>query len=305
MEKQADTSAQRSSTLNDIYIGPNGLRAGWRFFLYLAMVVCGIFAIMLYTKLGGKGLHSRSLIWNMLIGEMILCAIAYIPAVIMSFIENRPFGAYGLSSRFAFGKQFWVGTIWGLVSFSVLIFTLRILGVFEFGSLAEHGFRAFKFGLFYAFLFLLVGFTEEFMLRGYSQFTLAEGIGFWPAAVILSVAFGAIHLSNQGEAVIGIIGVILVGLIFCLTLRRTGNLWFAVGMHAAWNWAESFVFSVADSGNMAPGHLFHASFHGSRWLTGGSVGPEGSVLIFILLPAIWILFDRTHPEVRWASSTSN
>lgn len=294
--------AAKPSAQSDFFMGPNGLRAGWRFFLYLAMVVCGISAVSIYAKHGGKGLHSKALIWNLLIGELILCAVAYLPAVVMSFVENRSFGEYGLPARQAFRKQFWTGTVWGLVSFSVLMLALRALGVFEFGSLAEHGLRALKFGVFYAGFFLLVGFTEEFMLRGYSQFTLGEGIGFWPAAVILSILFGAIHLQNSGEAVIGIMGVIIIGLIFCLTLKRTGSLWFAVGLHAAWDWAESFLYSVADSGNMVPGHLFNATFHGSKWLTGGTVGPEGSVLIFILLPAMWILFDKTHPAKPALSS---
>ncbi|HEY1464219.1 MAG TPA: CPBP family intramembrane glutamic endopeptidase [Terriglobales bacterium] len=289
-------AAPSSSPLSgNLYFGPHGLRAGWRFFLYLAMVLLGLFSVNIYARHGGRGLHTKAAIWNLLIGEVVVCAVAFIPAVIMSFVEKRAFGAYGLPARQAFGKQFWIGTLWGLVSFSVLILALRALGVFEFGSLAEHGLRAVKFGVFYAGLFLVVGFTEEFLLRGYSQFTLAEGIGFWPAGVVLSLTFGALHIGNSGEAVIGIIGVIMIGLIFCLTLKRTGSLWFAVGMHAAWDWAESFVYSVADSGNMAPGHLLHSSFHGSNWLTGGSVGPEGSVLIFIVLPALWILFDKTHP----------
>lgn len=289
-------SVRASAESTNLFIGSNGLRAGWRFFLYLAMVVCGIFVVTIYGRHGGKGLHSKALIWNMLIGELIFCAVAYIPAVIMSYVENRPFGAYGLPARQAFGKQFWAGALWGLIAFSALIFAIRAFGAFSFGALAEHGFRAVKFGVFYAGLFLLVGFTEEFLLRGYSQFTLGEGIGFWPAAVVLSLAFGAIHLGNKGEEITGIFGVIMIGLIFCLTLKRTGSLWFAVGLHAAWDWAESFLYSASDSGNMTPpGHLLHSSFQGSHWLTGGSVGPEGSVLIFILLPAMWILFDKTHP----------
>jgi hypothetical protein len=46
---------------------------------------------------------------------------------------------------------------------------------------------------------------------------------------------------------------------------------------------------------IAPGHLMSPSFHGSRWLTGGSVGPEGSVLVFLLIAVLWVLFDRLYP----------
>jgi len=144
-------------------------------------------------------------------------------------------------------------------------------------------------------MFLLVGLYEEFLLRGYSQFTLARGIGFWPAAVVLSCTFGLVHLSNGGEQWMGLLSAALIGFFFCLTLRRTGNLWFAVGFHAAWDWGQSFFYSVPDSGTLAPGHLMSSTLHGPQWLSGGSVGPEGSVLCFVLMAVVWIAFDRAYP----------
>jgi membrane protease YdiL (CAAX protease family) len=144
-------------------------------------------------------------------------------------------------------------------------------------------------------VFLVVALYEDFLFRGYSLFTLAEAIGFWPAAVLLSFAFGFIHLRNSGESWVGALAATCIGLFFCLTLRRTGTLWFAIGMHASWDWGESFLYSVPDSGQLAPGHLLHSSFHGARWLTGGSVGPEGSVLVFVLVAGMWALFDRLYP----------
>ena len=103
----------------------------------------------------------------------------------------------------------------------------------------------------------------------------------------------------------GILGAMVIGFFFCLTLRRTGNLWFAVGFHAAWDWGESYFYSVPDSGGMAPGHLLHSSLQGPRWLTGGSVGPEGSVFLFVLLALLWVVFDRVYPEVKYPGSDSS
>jgi len=62
----------------------------------------------------------------------------------------------------------------------------------------------------------------------------------------------------------------LTGLFWCLTLRATGNLWFAVGMHASFDFGETFLYSVPDSGMVFPGHLSNATLAGPRWLTGGS-----------------------------------
>src|SRR5208283_2798560 len=91
---------------------------------------------------------------------------------------------------------------------------------------------------------------EEFLFRGYVQFTLGLGIGFWPAAVLLSAGFGYVHLSNGGENWIGAASVATIGLLFAFTLRRSGNLWYAVGLHASFDWGETFLYSVPNSGEV-------------------------------------------------------
>jgi membrane protease YdiL (CAAX protease family) len=145
-------------------------------------------------------------------------------------------------------------------------------------------------------MFLVVGLFEEFLLRGYSQFTLSRGIGFWPSAVALSCAFGLAHLRNGGEHWTGLLAAACIGFFFCLTLRRTGSLWFAVGFHAAWDWGETYFYSVPDSGMVSPGHLLSSSLRGPDWLSGGSVGPEGSFLCFAVIALVWIAFDRLYPR---------
>ena len=276
-----------------VFIGPQGLRAGWRFAIYLVCVISLVFVLSWLVRpllpMNGRPL------WVILVGEGELMAAGFIPAIVIARFEKRRFGDYGLPGRKAFGRDFWWGVLWGIVAITALLAMLRGTGVFYFGHLSLHGTRILKFAAFWGLFFLLVGFAEEFITRGYSQLTLAQGMGFWPAAALLSVAFGAIHLTNPGEEWVGALGAACIGMFFCLTLRRTGSLWFAVGMHASWDWGESFLYSVPDSGTMVAGHLMNPSFHGSRWLTGGSVGPEGSVLVFVLIAAMWIIFNRVYP----------
>jgi membrane protease YdiL (CAAX protease family) len=235
----------------------------------------------------------------MIEASMMLAAI--LPGFVMARIEDRPFGDFGLPARRAFGRNFWVGTLWGIGSLSVLMLALRGVGVFQFGALVLHGARIWKFAAFYAVLFLLTGFFEDFLMRGYSQWVLSRGMNFWPAAALLSVAFGTIHSGNPGEGKTGLVAAGLIGFFLCLTLRRTGDLWWAVGFHMAWDWGESYLYSVPDSGTMVPGHLLNSSFHGPDWLTGGSVGPEGSYLVFAVIGALWVLFDRAYPEVKYGA----
>ena len=90
----------------------------------------------------------------------------------------------------------------------------------------------------------------------------------------------------------------LAGLFWSFTLRRTGNLWFAVGMHAGFDFGETFLFSVPNSGLVMPGHLSNAVLHGPAWLTGGTPGPEASVFDFAILIAFFFIFNVIYPATR-------
>jgi membrane protease YdiL (CAAX protease family) len=136
------------------------------------------------------------------------------------------------------------------------------------------------------------------LFRGYAQFTLASGIGFWPAALLFSGLFGALHLFNPGEGWVGGLSVFLFGIFGCFTLRRTGSLWFAIGLHAVGDYAETFIFSVPDSGVLATGHLLNSNLHGPRWLTGGSIGPEGSLMCFVVFAISFAAFNWAYPANR-------
>lgn len=279
-----------------IFFGPQGLRAGWRLAIYIAIYYALRFVLLAASSplSGPRGVLSP--LWAFLVNEFLLVIIAMAPALFMARLESRPFGIYGLPRREAFAKNFWVGALWGFTAITALLLAMKALGLVSFVGFALHGVRVLKFAAFWGVMFLVVGFREEFLFRGYTLFTLTDGIGFWPAVLLLSGFFGYVHRGNGGESWVGLLGVVVIGLFFCLTVRRTGNLWFPIGMHAAWDWSETFFYSVPDSGLVLPGHLLNTSFHGSQWLTGGSVGPEGSVLLFVLIAVMWVVFDRIYPH---------
>ena len=282
--------------LAEIFVSPEGLYPGVRWLIYLAMafLTFGLLTFLL------NGLRPEPVpVWWTMVAEARMMLAVILPAFAMARIEGRSFGDFGLPAKRAFGRDFWVGALWGIASLTALILALTALGAFSFGSLNLHGARIFKFALYYAVFFLIVAFFEDFFMRGYSQWVLAQGMHFWPAAAFLSILFGVMHLVNPGEAKIGIAAVVAIGFFFCLTLRRTGTLWWAVGFHMSWDWGESYFYSVPDSGTIARGHLLNSAFRGPDWLTGGSVGPEGSCLLFVLIVALWILFDRAYPRVRY------
>jgi membrane protease YdiL (CAAX protease family) len=281
--------------INKLFIGPDGLRVGFRILLYLGM------GFAVFFILGGLAneIHGLDYLRGLFLDKLVFVLSVTLPALAMARIEHRRFDAYGLPRRKFLGRNFWVGAGWGLGGITLLLVILYFAHAFSFGYPVLQGERIAKFAIFWAGFFLLVALSEEFLFRGYSLFTLTQGIGFWPAAVVLSIAFGAIHIQNSGEAWIGVVAAGAIGFFFCLTLRRTGDLWFALGFHAAWDWGETYLYSVPDSGMVSPGHLMHSSFQGPTWLTGGPVGPEGSVLLFVVMAVLWIAFDRIYPEAKY------
>jgi membrane protease YdiL (CAAX protease family) len=240
--------------------------------------------------------------WQIFLQEFLLFILVFLPACFMARLEHRSLGRYGLPLRSLCGPRFWQGCAVGVVEVVTLMGCIAVFGGYSFGSLDLHGAVIFKWALFWALFFIVVGLFEEFAFRGYLQFTLADGIGFWPAAWVLSLGFGAVHLGNKGEGWVGAAGVAMIGLIFALTLERTGNLWLAVGWHAAFDFGETFLFSVPDSGAVFPGHLSNASLHGPNWLTGGTVGPEGSIFSFLTMAVAALFIHKAFPRQKPASS---
>lgn len=178
-----------------------------------------------------------------------------------------------------------------------------LLHGFRVTGLALHGTTILSSLTAWGITFLLVGLFEEFAFRGYVQYTLASGIGFWPAATVMSGSFGLGHfLANPNENVVGSAAVVLFGLLLCFFLRRTGNLWCAVGFHAAYDWGQMF-YGVPDSGIMPHHNLFNSAFDGPRWLTGGPVGPEASVLTPIALLVVALIFSRYYRSNRYQMLT--
>ncbi|MGA8491616.1 MAG: CPBP family intramembrane glutamic endopeptidase [Terriglobales bacterium] len=294
-------SAHSASFWRRIFLGSRGIRSGWRltiFLLILAGSVFGVFAIGVLripaaARIFNQGFLSPSLEY---LTEIPTAMCLLVCSLVMGRIEKRGPRDYGLSLRRGTGEHFLWGLFWGVCLFSGVIGLIAALHGFSFGGLALHGLALLKYASLWAIGFLLVGFVEEFLYRGYVQFTLAQAIGFWPAAVVLSLTFGAVHLLNPGENLVGALEVFLFAMFACLTLRRTGTLWFAIGFHAAGDYAETFLFSVRDSGYAASGTLLNSSFHGPAWVTGGKVGPEASVFSMLTLIVAMFCFHLLYPR---------
>ena len=298
------------------FVGADGLRAGWGIVLFVLLaavigIACGV--IIYAVGLAGMVRGNPSAPPVLILGELVSFAAVAIAALIMSRIEHRPFSRYGMR-RTHILPDFMGGIAWGLVMLSVLASLLYLTGGLVFAGVALATGPAVSYGLLWMVGFLLVGLFEEFGFRGYLQFTLARGvrgiaraagvddhraarIGFWVSAIVFSViVFAGVHTSNGGETVMGIVTVGLAGLVFVFSLWWTGSLWWAIGFHASWDWAQSYLYGVADSGNVSQGHLLVTHPAGSMMLSGGTAGPEGSILVIPVLLATLVVIAKTLPR---------
>ncbi len=284
-----------------LFIGPQGLRAGWACLLFLAaMVLLGLLAgfilKLLHVPAAPRGVALSAL--QMGGGETVAVALVLLATFGMARLERRPRLSFGLGDRYAV-PRFIGGLVSGFAAISALVGLLwsRHLLVLHSAGLSTGSIA--RSALAWGLVFLLVGFFEEMLLRGYLLFTLARGIGFFWAALLLSVAFGAIHGKNPGETPVGLFSAGAVGLVFCLSIWYTRSLWWAIGAHAAWDWGESFFWGTSDSGLMVKGHLFNEHATGPALLSGGATGPEGSVFVFpillLLALGIFLWWRRERP----------
>jgi len=135
----------------------------------------------------------------------------------------------------------------------------------------------------------------------------APSAGFWQAAWVTSTLFGFGHTGNGGENWIGIFAAAFIGFVFCVSIKVTGSAWWAIGCHAAWDWAETYFYGTADSGLVAPGHFFSTTLGGNPLWSGGADGPEGSLLvlpiILLLLGLLLAFYGKRSPAPVTVSGT--
>lgn len=333
----AQDSVQDSG--HGVFLGRYGLRAGWSIAIFVALVaiiimVSGFFAVAATGHLK-EFMAARMQAQAHPQMHAPKPVVPFQPALVIvndglnflgmlgvcwffSKAERRRLGVYGIGSSRR--SDFFPGAFWGFVALSGLVLLLRSLHLLYFDQRLLTGPAIFLYGAKWLLAFLMVGFSEEYMLRGYLQFTLTRGViglaekispgkartvAFWMAAVIMSFVFGAVHLGNAGENALGIGQVVLIGLIFSYVLWRTGSLWWAIGFHMAWDWAQSFLYGVADSGNLSVGRLFQTHIAGSAALSGGVDGPEGSifcipVLLLVVLVVRWTTRPGEQPPLEAA-----
>jgi len=176
------------------------------------------------------------------------------------------------------GRELALGLGGGALLFTIMTGIVALLGGFEILGLRGAGAIWSMLAL-----ALFSGVFEEILLRGIVFRQLEAWLGSWIALALSSALFGVLHITNPGatwfsSVAIAVEAGILLGAAYMLTRR----LWLAIGIHAAWNFTQGWVFSVPVSGGEAPLGLLITRRLGPDWLTGGDFGLEASVVAMVV-----------------------
>jgi uncharacterized protein len=279
--------------LHWVFVGADGLRAGWGALLFAVLFV--LFLLLssslfhhLFRGIFASGPLELSLA---LLREVTQFLSVLLATAVMARIEGRSLLAYGYQGTSKASRFFW-GVIWGFVSLTVLLGVLWKARLLVFDGELLHGAAVVQYALGWGVMFLVVAVFEESTLRGYLQYTMSRGIGFWWGAILLSAMFGFSHGTNPGETPVGLFAAAAIAIVFCISLYYTGSLWWAVGFHASWDWAESYFYGTSDSGLTIRGHLLGSHPMGPRLWSGGATGPEGSLCVLVLVVSIGLIMWR-------------
>jgi CAAX protease family protein len=223
-------------------------------------------------------------------GHLSQTAFVFIAAVIMSsayfvggpWIERRRPAEFGLRSAL---PQFAGGIILGILLFSAVMALLSAIGPYHPSGWGTPSFLAAG-----AILSFFEAVVEEILFRGF-LFRLVETLtGTWWALVATSALFGAAHAFNPGATLPSSIAIALeAGALLGAAYALTGRLWFPIGLHAAWNFTEGYVFGMTVSGFTQNKGLITGTLKGPALLTGGAFGPEASILATLLCFSVALL----------------
>ena len=143
-------------------------------------------------------------------------------------------------------------------------------------------------------VFGMAGAAGEELYNRAAVLLVAERFIGWRGAVVVSgIMFFVFHLDNPGASKLWLLRLFLQGMLLAYAVYRTQSLWWSIGYHTGWNWIGAPIFGSAGSGYLNQGHLLDFVPNGSDFVTGGEVGPEGSVFAFVAVAAAFGLLMAT------------
>ncbi len=265
--------------LRNIFIAPEEkrLRSGWRILVQFVLLV--LLLIFVFPAL--QILRSISPIFAFLGDDFLISAVAVTLSIFLArrWLDKRSFRSLGIKINELMSRDLLFGIFMPALLMGLVFLVQWGLGWLEFEGFAWNypDFNPALIG-YWAFAFILVGWYEELLSRGYWMQNIAEGIGM-PLAVFLSSAvFSLLHLANPSASLASVFGILAAGYFLAYPYLRTGSLWISIGLHIGWNFFQGPFFGFPVSGLETTRLLVHSET-GPDLFTGGPFGPEAGLIV--------------------------
>lgn len=229
------------------------LRSGWAIALSIAAIFTAVMPLILVLSVmaaasidwGGLAAAEPAALTEAVTGEIngVLASpwinygmyILQIGGLLGLFclLYKRPLSHMGLHPK-GWLKHLLFGGLFGIVSIGLAVAALAVTGAAEIGApdwsaLADsrwiHGF----------FVFVMVGFFEEILSRGFMMTALKTTRKTWLIVSLPAVIFGLLHAVNPNVTAFSLLNIMLVGILFAYLFIKTGRLWAPIGYHITWN----------------------------------------------------------------------
>lgn len=199
--------------------------------------------------------------------------------------DQRDFYSFGLIKENYF-QHYFLGHCIGLIMFSsVILIAYLCKGAIFKGFVL----KAPLILLLYFMGFMIQGFEEELICRGYMMYGLSKNKSTFYAIMINSLFFGFLHIGNDGVSILAIINIILVGIVFSLFAIYFDDLWVVSGIHSMWNFAQGCIYGINVSGIDISTTIFQFELQGPHFISGGLFGLEGSIVTTIVLVCVMLI----------------
>lgn len=256
-----------------VFVAADGrVRTPWRFLFFLVVAA----ALM---QMIGAALFAID--WTGLLPQGVAMLTAALVAgwTALVLFDGRPPGALGFAwtrrtpFELAAGMGLGVGALLVAAAAMALVGGLAYTG--DAGGIGDWV----QAQLFWLLLLAVPAAAEEALFRGYGFQALVQGLGAWPATLVLSGAFAVAHTQNPNVTVFALVNIFLAGVLLSVAYLRTRSLWFATAVHLGWNWAMAVPLDLPVSGlTFIDTPLYEPVVRGPEWWTGGLFGPEGGVV---------------------------
>ena len=204
--------------------------------------------------------------------------------------EKRSLSSMGLGKRRAVSEYFF-GILIGAIMFLAVAGLGYYIGAFNYGGFTKVSLPII---LIYFIGFVIQGMSEEILIHGYYMTSVCRTASPLYALLSSSLMFALLHWSNSGMNIISFINLFLFGTVMGIYVLRRGNIWGVCAIHSVWNFMQGNVFGLSVSGMSKMSSVFSfSSKEGVDTITGGAFGPEGGLLVtlvlFLALGAVFII----------------